>query len=128
MKNSLLPLNAATTLGVALALICIFNARSSKILSFQTDDHIHNEYKKLQWVLHDSSDNGCLEILKNCKKAMSKTVRGKLILVEMVLQPKGKGFFDDTTMRFDLLMMAHCSGGKERTQLEWIANAGFSSV
>ncbi|KAK7854532.1 xanthohumol 4-o-methyltransferase [Quercus suber] len=44
---------------------------------------------------------------------------GKVIIVDVVLQPEGNAIFDDTGIAFDLLMIAHVSGGKERTELEW---------
>lgn len=44
---------------------------------------------------------------------------GKIILVEIVLQPDGDGQFGNMGLVFDLLMFAHTKGGKERTELEW---------
>ncbi|KAF2283207.1 hypothetical protein GH714_043539 [Hevea brasiliensis] len=44
---------------------------------------------------------------------------GKVIIVDVVLKPEGDDLFDDTGLVFDLLMIAHSSGGKERTELEW---------
>lgn len=69
--------------------------------------------------MHDWSDEDCVKILRNCRKAIpAKT--GKLIVVEIVVQPEGgDGVFDDMGLVFDLLMLAHASGGKERTELEW---------
>ncbi|KAK4278636.1 hypothetical protein QN277_016458 [Acacia crassicarpa] len=72
----------------------------------------------MQWLLHDWSDEDCIKILKNCKKAIRED-KGKVIIAEFVLKPKGKGLFDDPGFVFDLLMIAHCSGGKERTKSEW---------
>ncbi|PKI36108.1 hypothetical protein CRG98_043500 [Punica granatum] len=40
----------------------------------------------LKNVLHDWGDEECVKILKNCKKAIPKN-RGKLIIVDVVLQP-----------------------------------------
>ncbi|KAI9072075.1 hypothetical protein K1719_031316 [Acacia pycnantha] len=77
-------------------------------------------------IMHDWSDEGCIKILKNCKKAISKE-KGKVIIVEFVLKPEGKGLFDDTGLVFDLVMIAHTSGRK-RTELEWknlLNEAGF---
>ena len=72
----------------------------------------------IQWVLHDWGDEDCVKILKNCRKAMPEKT-GKLILVEIVLQPEGNGQFGDMGMVSDLVMFAHSTGGKERTELEW---------
>ncbi|KAI3896762.1 hypothetical protein MKW98_009615 [Papaver atlanticum] len=82
----------------------------------------------MKWIMHDWGDEDCVKILKNCYKAIPKTKNGKLIIVDCILQPNGDGPFDKTGLAFDLLMMAHASGGKERTEAEWkllLNNAGF---
>uniref|UniRef100_A0A803N9G6 O-methyltransferase C-terminal domain-containing protein n=1 Tax=Chenopodium quinoa TaxID=63459 RepID=A0A803N9G6_CHEQI len=79
-------------------------------------------------VLHDWGDDDCIKILKNCQKAVSKN-KGKVIIVDIVLNPEGRGLFDETKLGCDLLMMALCVGGKERTQHEWnklLKKAGFA--
>ncbi|XP_043689536.1 (R,S)-reticuline 7-O-methyltransferase-like [Telopea speciosissima] len=81
----------------------------------------------LKWVLHDWSDENCIIILKNCRKAMPEK-GGKIIIVEVVLEPEGEGLFAETGLVFDLLMVAHATGGKERTKIEWkklLEEAGF---
>ncbi|OWM91005.1 hypothetical protein CDL15_Pgr023338 [Punica granatum] len=78
----------------------------------------------MKWVLHDWGDEDCVKILKNCRKAIPEKL-GKLIIIESVLQQEGNGIF---AYIFDLLMFAHASGGKERTELEWknlLAASGF---
>ncbi|KAK2991353.1 hypothetical protein RJ640_001210 [Escallonia rubra] len=72
----------------------------------------------MKWIMHDWSDEDCVKILKNCRKAIPKET-GKVIIVDVVLQPEGDGLFDNTGLAFDLLMIAHSSGGKERTEPEW---------
>ncbi|THG01200.1 hypothetical protein TEA_018434 [Camellia sinensis var. sinensis] len=69
-------------------------------------------------IMHDWNDEGCVNILKNCRKAIPEKI-GKVIIIDVVLNPEGDGMFDDTRLVFDLLMIAHSSGGKERTELEW---------
>ncbi|KAI3906829.1 hypothetical protein MKW92_010644 [Papaver armeniacum] len=79
-------------------------------------------------ILHDWSDEDCTKILKNCYKAVTNKKNGKVIIVEIVLRPEGSGLFDKTGLIFDMVMMAHTSGGKERTEMEWkmlLNNAGF---
>ncbi|KAJ6859348.1 caffeic acid O-methyltransferase family protein [Populus alba x Populus x berolinensis] len=44
----------------------------------------------MKWVLHDWGDEYCVKILKNCRKAMPEKT-GKLILLEIVLQPEENG-------------------------------------
>nr|GEZ09861.1 desmethylxanthohumol 6'-O-methyltransferase-like [Tanacetum cinerariifolium] len=80
------------------------------------------------WILHDWSDDDCIKILKNCRKAISKKT-GKLIIVEIVQDPKGEDFFDDMRLTYDLVMFSHFSNGRERTELEWeklLTEGGFS--
>ncbi|XP_061994403.1 xanthohumol 4-O-methyltransferase-like [Rosa rugosa] len=81
----------------------------------------------MKWIMHDWSDSDCVKILKNCRKAIPER-SGKVIIVDVVLEPNGDGMFDDTGLVFDLLMIAHTSGGKERTESEWkkiLEQAGF---
>ncbi|KAG5569354.1 hypothetical protein H5410_059120 [Solanum commersonii] len=81
----------------------------------------------LKWVLHDWGDEDCVKILKNCRKAISKKT-GKVIIVDTVLKLEGEGLFDDIGFIMDLVMIAHSSGGKERSEDEWnklLKEAGF---
>ena len=81
----------------------------------------------MQWVLHDWSDENCIKILKNCKKAIPEKT-GKVIIVDHVLQPEGNGLFDDTGFAFDMILLAHHGDGKERTEENWkwlFKEAGF---
>lgn len=77
----------------------------------------------LKWVLHDWGDEDCVKILKNWRKAIASSDQkpGKLIMVDLVLLDRegSGGLFEDVGVTFDLLMMAHQSGGKERTESEW---------
>ena len=68
--------------------------------------------------MHHWSDEDCVKILKNCRKAIPEKT-GKVILVEVVLKPDGESMLDNTGFVFDLIMIAHSSGGKERTEAEW---------
>ncbi|KAB1228320.1 (R,S)-reticuline 7-O-methyltransferase [Morella rubra] len=72
----------------------------------------------MKFVLHDWDDEDCIKILRNCQKAIPEK-GGKLIIVDIVLEKDSHDLFDETRMVFDLMMMAHSSGGKERTELEW---------
>ncbi|XP_004299536.1 PREDICTED: (R,S)-reticuline 7-O-methyltransferase-like [Fragaria vesca subsp. vesca] len=81
----------------------------------------------MKWIMHDWSDGDCIKILKNCRKAIPER-SGKVIIVDAVLEPNGDGLFDDTGLVFDLLMITHSSGGKERSESEWkqmLEQAGF---
>ncbi|KAL6140002.1 hypothetical protein ACLB2K_058303 [Fragaria x ananassa] len=81
----------------------------------------------IKWVMHDWSDSDCVKILKNCRNVIPERT-GKVIIVDVILEPNGVGMFDDTGLVFDLLMIARTSGGKERTESEWkkkLEQAGF---
>ena len=76
----------------------------------------------LSHILHDWSEEQCLTILRNCRKAMKPTAR--LLIVEMVL-PAGNT--PDPGKIFDLVMLV-IPGGQERTEAEYAAllgKAGF---
>ncbi|KAB2610488.1 (R-S)-reticuline 7-O-methyltransferase-like [Pyrus ussuriensis x Pyrus communis] len=63
-------------------------------------------------------DSDCIKILKSCQKVIPEK-SWKIIIVDIVLEPNGEGILDDTGLVFDLLMIAHASGGRERTESEW---------
>ncbi|CAL5412430.1 unnamed protein product [Camellia sinensis] len=90
----------------------------------------------MKWILHDWSDDHCLELLKNCHKALPEN--GKVIVVEGIvpLAPP------DNTMaaasaaakvisQIDMIMLTQNTGGMERTQPEFqalAAEAGFTGI
>ncbi|KAI6672937.1 hypothetical protein NL676_000843 [Syzygium grande] len=74
----------------------------------------------IKWILHDWSDEDCVKILQNCRKAIPEK-NGKVIIAE------GDGMFDEIGLMLDLVMIAHTSG-KEREELEWkkiLVEGGF---
>jgi len=76
----------------------------------------------LSHIIHDWSEEQCLTILGNVKKAMNPG--GKLLIVEMVL-PEGSEFHPGKML--DLVMLT-IPGGEERTPNEYaalLAKAGF---
>ncbi|CAJ1970737.1 unnamed protein product [Sphenostylis stenocarpa] len=84
-----------------------------------------------KWIFHAWSDEECVQLLKNCKKAMLKKGKeGKVIIIDMVVDNEKK---DDESLQtqlfFDMLMMVLVKG-KERNEKEWfklISSAGFSN-
>lgn len=83
----------------------------------------------LQWILHNWSDKDCIKILKKCKEAVtSDGKRGKVIVIEMVINQKKD---EKKITQMKLLMdvnMACLFNGKERNEEEWkklFAEAGF---
>ncbi|KAL5858554.1 hypothetical protein ACOSQ3_006012 [Xanthoceras sorbifolium] len=85
----------------------------------------------LMWVLHDWSDEECIQILKKCREAVPKDI-GKVIIVEAVVEDKEGAPHDKlefVKLMLDMVMMAHTTKGKERTLKEWdyvLKQAGFS--
>jgi hypothetical protein len=81
-------------------------------------------YCVLQRIMHDWSDEKCLQILKNCQKVIPE--KGKVLIHDFVLQPSG-----GMPQISDMLMMAHTDGGMERTEEQWrklLTTAGFSTI
>ncbi|KAE9594448.1 hypothetical protein Lal_00001353 [Lupinus albus] len=72
----------------------------------------------MKWILHDWSDEHCIKILKNCRKAIPEKT-GKVIIVDHILEPEGNELFSNTGFAFDMMLLAHNAGGKERTEENW---------
>ena len=68
-------------------------------------------------ILHDWSDEECVNILKNCKEAiMSEGKEGKAIIIDVVInQEKDEHDVTTTKLLFDALMMVLLTG-KERNK------------
>ncbi|KAM4089487.1 hypothetical protein ACB094_07G155900 [Castanea mollissima] len=82
----------------------------------------------LKWVLHDWGDNECIQILKKCREAVLEN-KGKVIIVDAVIEEAEKDKLTDVKLALDMAMMAHTNRGKERTLKEWgfvLGEAGFS--
>ncbi|CAN1149959.1 Trans-resveratrol di-O-methyltransferase [Linum perenne] len=78
-------------------------------------------------VLHNWGDEDCKKILKRCKEAIEEDKKGKVILIEMVIDEEGES--SKTKLLIDMEMMMMCQG-KERTESEWknlFLESGFSS-
>ncbi|CAI0468955.1 unnamed protein product [Linum tenue] len=84
----------------------------------------------LMLVLHDWSDEECIQILKNCRAAIAEgNKQGKVIIAEGVVDRERDGKLEHVRLMFDMVMMAHTNSGKERTLKEWeyvLNQAGFS--
>ncbi|XWS36911.1 hypothetical protein CRYUN_Cryun20dG0125800 [Craigia yunnanensis] len=88
----------------------------------------YSEAVFLKWILHNWSDEKCLQILKNCRKALPER-NGKVIIVDAVLHPQADSLFDVEALRYDLKMSVMTPSGKERTEDEWkklLKEGGFS--
>ncbi|KAL8098402.1 acetylserotonin O-methyltransferase-like [Apium graveolens] len=84
----------------------------------------------IKWVLHDWNDDECIQILKNCREAISEYgTAGKVIIIEAVIEDKKGDKLKDVGLMLDMVMLAHTSKGKERTAEEWayvLHEAGFT--
>ncbi|CAN1857369.1 Probable O-methyltransferase 3, partial [Linum perenne] len=85
----------------------------------------------LKWILHNWDDEKCVKILKSCREAVSHNIKGKVIIIDMVVGNKAVANdheMSQVQLCFDLLMMASYNA-KERTEEEWkslFEAAGFS--
>ncbi|KAF8016446.1 hypothetical protein BT93_H1841 [Corymbia citriodora subsp. variegata] len=83
----------------------------------------------LKWILHDWSDEKCIEILKRSKEAVSGRGKvGKVIMIDMVVGNQTEDRRSTETQLFFDMMMANLNG-KERSEKEWeklFVDAGFS--
>ncbi|XWS55134.1 hypothetical protein CRYUN_Cryun10bG0148800 [Craigia yunnanensis] len=80
------------------------------------------------WVLHDWDDEECIKILKKCREAIPQD-KGKVIVVDAVLEENKDDKLDFVRLMLDMVMMAHTNKGKERTLKEWsyvLEEAGFT--
>ncbi|CAN6359477.1 unnamed protein product [Urochloa humidicola] len=82
----------------------------------------------LKWVLHDWSDEDCIKILKNCRKAIPpREEGGKVIIIDLVVE-QGSSKDAETQALFDIYVML--VNGVERDEQEWkniFFEAGFSN-
>lgn len=67
----------------------------------------------LKWILHDWADSQCVQILRNCRRAMAPG--GRILIAEAVIPP---GDDDHPGKLMDMLMMALLPG-RERTVGEY---------
>uniref|UniRef100_A0ACD5UX94 Uncharacterized protein n=1 Tax=Avena sativa TaxID=4498 RepID=A0ACD5UX94_AVESA len=82
----------------------------------------------LKHVLHDWSDQDCLKILAQCRKAIH-AAGGKVIIVDMLVGSSPSRDMLQVQLQVDLLMMA-ITTGKERDEQQWrkiFMDAGFSN-
>ncbi|XP_030544007.2 trans-resveratrol di-O-methyltransferase-like [Rhodamnia argentea] len=84
----------------------------------------------IKWVLHDWSDEKCIDILKRSKEAATgRGKAGKVIVIDMVVGNHTEDHTStETQLFFDLYVMVTLNG-KERDEKEWeklFVDAGFS--
>ncbi|MCL7044764.1 hypothetical protein MKW94_022082 [Papaver nudicaule] len=82
----------------------------------------------LKLILHDWTDEECVNILKKCREAIPKET-GKLIIVDVALEEKSQHELTKTRLILDIDMLVN-TGGRERTADDWetlLKRAGFRS-
>nr|BDC79575.1 hypothetical plant O-methyltransferase [Thujopsis dolabrata var. hondae] len=81
----------------------------------------------MKWILHDWSNEDCVKILKQCRKAIPET--GMVIIVDVVLNAQEKSVLDPSLgFSYDLVKLAISHGGRDRSEEEWknvLIEAGF---
>lgn len=81
----------------------------------------------LKLVLHFWSDEDCIKILAQCKKAIpSRNEGGKVIIIDIVVDPSEPML--ETQLLMDVGMMV-CARGRQRDENDWstiFTKAGFS--
>ncbi|XP_057493344.1 (R,S)-reticuline 7-O-methyltransferase-like [Actinidia eriantha] len=78
----------------------------------------HADVILMKRIMHNWSDEDCIKILKNCRKAIPEKT-GKVVILDVVVNPESDNPFDRVGMISDIMMMALLPGGKERTELQW---------
>jgi O-methyltransferase domain len=67
----------------------------------------------IKYCLHNWPDADCIRILKNCRRSI--TNNGRLLIMEMLIEPQGQQVFEKSLDIMMLLLL----GGKERTAEEF---------
>ncbi|VAI51439.1 unnamed protein product [Triticum turgidum subsp. durum] len=83
----------------------------------------------MQLVLHFWSDEDCIKILAQCKKAVPpRDAGGKVIVIDIVLGSVSAGPMLETQHLMDMLMLV-MTRGRQREEKDWsdiFTKAGFS--
>ncbi|EYU24254.1 hypothetical protein MIMGU_mgv1a021371mg, partial [Erythranthe guttata] len=81
----------------------------------------------MKWIVHDWSDEQCLILSKNCYSSLQEN--GKVILAELIMpEEPDKSAAIKIVLHYDVLMLTHNPGGRERTKKEFhtlAKGAGF---
>lgn len=81
-----------------------------------------------QYVLSHWSDDDCVKILAQCKKAIPSREAGGKVIIKDVVVGTSSGLMLEAELLMDMAMMVMTSG-RERDEQEWreiFTNAGFS--
>ncbi|KAM3262966.1 hypothetical protein ACQJBY_053240 [Aegilops geniculata] len=102
------------------------------LINFVAGDMFHSvppaQAVMLKLVLHFWSDEDCINILAQCKKAIpSREVGGKVIIIDIILGSSTETM-SETELLMDMLMFL-CNKGRQRNENDWsmiFMKAGFS--
>ncbi|XP_004293905.1 PREDICTED: trans-resveratrol di-O-methyltransferase-like [Fragaria vesca subsp. vesca] len=111
----------------------VANLQDSANLKFIAGDMFHAippaDAILLKLTLHALSDEECLKVLKKCREAIPDNGKGKVIIIDIVINEEGDEHEStEAKLFFDMLMMVVVTG-RERREKEWeklILEAGFS--
>ncbi|XP_059301984.1 myricetin 7/4'-O-methyltransferase 2-like [Lycium ferocissimum] len=85
----------------------------------------------LKWILHNWSDQDCVNLLKKCKESIpSKEKGGKVIIIDIVMNDNSSNEQLVQAQHLMDFMMRIIHASKERTKKEWeklFLDAGFSA-
>ena len=84
----------------------------------------------MQWIIHDWDDEDCIKLLK--KSYQATPANGKVLIVEAVVEEgkESKSLSRRLGLLFDIAVIIHTTGGKERTEKEFkglFQRAGFNN-
>ncbi|CAA3002274.1 1-aminocyclopropane-1-carboxylate synthase 3-like [Olea europaea subsp. europaea] len=98
--------------------------------AYQEAERRNLKVKGVLWILHDWSDEECVQILKKCKEAIPRKENGgKVIVIDMIVGNNKEDHQHTETQIFNDLAMMVFLNGKERTEKEWeklFLDAGYS--
>ncbi|KAM0837909.1 hypothetical protein ACQ4PT_061337 [Festuca glaucescens] len=111
----------------------IEKAPAHDVIDFVAGDLFHtvppSQAVMLKLVLHFWSDEDCVKILSQCRKAIpSREEGGKVIIIEIVVEPSLGPIMFEAQLLFDMLMMVNTRGGQrdEKHWRELFMQAGFT--
>jgi len=110
----------------------IENAPPHDSVTYVAGDMFHSippaQAVMIKLLLHFFSDEDCVKILEQCKKAIPSKEGGKVIIIEIVVDPSLGPIMYEAQLLMDLLMMVNIRG-RQRDENDWreiFMKAGFS--
>ncbi|KAF8641871.1 hypothetical protein HU200_067577 [Digitaria exilis] len=112
----------------------IENAPTHDLVNYVAGDMFHTispaQAVMLKLVLHFWTDEDCVKILEQCRKAIpSREEGGKVIIIEIILGPSMGPIMYESQLLMDMLMMV-ITRGRQRDENDWreiFVKAGYSN-